>query len=83
MAVTEYTFAFFRGESEPIFTQSLSFADDAEAIREAGELLRTQQDATIRSPATSICVARGIGDDAEWLGAWGVGDGAVRWNADS
>lgn len=82
MAVAEYTFAFFRDDPEPVFTQSLSFADDAEAIREAGELLRTQQDATIRQPATSICVARGVGDDAEWLGAWDCEDCAVRWSVD-
>ena len=83
MAVTEYTFAFFRGEPEPLFMQSLSFADDAEAIREAGEILRAQQDATLPSPATSIGVARGGGDEAEWLGAWDCVDGELTWTPDS
>jgi hypothetical protein len=82
MAVAEYTFAFFRDEPEPLFTQSLSFADDAEAIREGGELLRSQQE-LVRKPARSICVARGSGDEAEWLGAWDFDDGATRWSADS
>lgn len=81
MAIAEYTFALFRDEPAPLFTQSLSFADDAEAIREGGELLRSQLE-LVRTPARSVCIARGIGDDAEWLGAWDLDADGARWTAE-
>lgn len=76
--ISEYLFTFHRGEPEPAFVQSMSFDTDSEAIREAGELLRAQAE-MVRHPVTSICVARGSGDDAEWLGAWEASDDGVRW----
>lgn len=82
MPVSEYTFAFFRDEPEPLFAQTLSFEDDAEAIREGGDLLRSQQE-LVRTPARSICIARGSGDAAEWLGAWDFDDDGARWTVES
>ena len=81
MPLAEYTFSFHRGSPEAAFTQALTFESDAEAIREAGELLRTQAD-MVREPVTSICVARGVGDAAEWLGAWDASGDGVRWEPD-
>lgn len=75
--VAEYTLIFYRDGPEPVHTQSLSFANDVEAIREAGAIL-AQQAQGQRQPATSICVGRGSGDEPEWLGAWDV-DGVPRW----
>lgn len=78
MAVAEYTFTFHRDGPEPTFSQSLSFESDADAIREGGELLAAQAE-FVRQPTRSICVARGSGDEVEWLGAWDWTDGVAAW----
>jgi hypothetical protein len=69
--VSEYTFAFFRDRPESVFSRSLSFANDLEAIRVAGEMLGA-------AAFGSVSIGRGSGDEPEWLGAWDW-DGAARW----
>jgi hypothetical protein len=67
MGVSEYTFAFFRDRPQPVLSRSLSFANDLEAIRVAGEMLGA-------AGFGQVSIGRGSGDEPKWLGA-------CDWNA--
>lgn len=52
-----------------------TFPDDATAIGDTGKFVSTEH--------PSVALARGTGDEAEWLGAWDFEDGRPAWSPDS
>ena len=84
MSTQAYTVLFYVGGEEEVFSRHCDYASDADAIRDAKQMLirlRNTQPATV----TSIAVGRGVDLDHDdgperiaWLGAW-EWDGALRW----
>jgi hypothetical protein len=50
------------------------FPNDVTAIKDAAAVLTAE--------LPSIAIARGVGDEIEFLGAWDLVEGSTRWTAD-